>query len=133
MENGHTLQRLMGALLTAGLLAGCSPPLWSRTERHLACPCPPAQAVAYVTQAALALNVTPVFSAPDRLHMVRPNPDGLTVTKLDVAITLTQASTSEVQIRTETPATESAQDKQVAEAFAAAFAAAAKEGQPPVR
>jgi hypothetical protein len=121
-----TRSRLLGGLLLASCLAGCTPPLYSHTDRRLACPCPSTQAVTYVTQAVFAHHRTPFFSTPTRLHLVWPNPDGLTVTKLMVTIVPTGAETAEVRVQTETPATARPWGEQVAEAFVAGFAAAAQ-------
>ena len=122
--------RLLGGLLLASCLAGCTPPLYrqlySQTDRRLACPCPAPQAVTYATQAVRARHGTPYFSTPTRLHLVRANPDGLTVTKLLVTIVPTGAETAEVRVRTETPAAAGAWGEQAAEAFVAEFAAAAQ-------
>jgi hypothetical protein len=76
----HTTRAcLLGGLLLASGLAGCTPPLYRhiyrQTERRLACPCPAPQAVTYATQAVRAHYETPYFSAPTRLHLVRTNPD----------------------------------------------------------
>jgi hypothetical protein len=60
------------------------------------------------------------------LHLIRSNPDGLTVTRLLVTIVPTGAETAEVQVRTETPATAGPWGEQAAEAFVAGFVAAAK-------
>ena len=116
----------LGGLLLASCLAGCTPPLYSHTNRRLTCPCPAPQAVTYATQAVLAHHETPYFSTPTRLHLVRANPDGLTVTKLLVTIVPTGAETAEVRVRTETPAAAGPWGEQVAEAFVAGFAAAAQ-------
>jgi hypothetical protein len=82
--------------------------------------------VTYATQAILARHETPLFSTPTRLHLVRSNPDGLTVTKLIVIIVPTGAETAEVRVRTETPAAAHTWGEEAAEAFVAGFAAAAK-------
>jgi hypothetical protein len=121
-----TKSRLLGGLLLASCLAGCTPPLYSHTDRRLTCPCPATQAVTYATQAVFAYHGTPVFSTPTRLHFVRPNPDGQTVTKLLVTIVPTGAETAEVRVQTETPAPAHAWGERVAEAFVAGFAAAAQ-------
>jgi hypothetical protein len=118
--------RLLTGLLLASCLAGCTPPFYRHTERRLACPCPPAQAADAARQAALARNGTPVFSTPTRLHVIQSNPDRLTVTKLTVAIVPTEATTTEVRVRTETPADARTYGEQSAEAFVAGFATAAK-------
>jgi hypothetical protein len=60
------------------------------------------------------------------LHLVRSNPEGLTVTKLMVTIVPTGAETAEVRVWTETPAAVSSWGEQAAEAFVAGFTAAAK-------
>jgi hypothetical protein len=121
-----TRSRLLGGLLLASCLAGCTPSLYSHTDRRLACPCPSTQATTYATQAVVARHKTPFFSTPTRLHLVQSNPDGLTVTKLMVTIVPTGTETAEVRVRTETPATASTLGEQVAEDFVAGFAAAAK-------
>ena len=130
MHQNTTRSRLLGGLLLASCLAGCTPPLYhqiySQTNRRLACPCPSTQAVTYATQAVLAHHGTPFFSTPTRLHLVRSNPDGLTVTKLMVTIVPTGAETAEVRVWTETPATARTWGEQAAEAFVAGFAAAAQ-------
>jgi hypothetical protein len=113
------IRRTLGAWLTAGLLTGCGAQFYSRTERHLACQCPPAQAAWYASQATLAHDV--IFSTPTQLHVVQSNPDGLTVTKLTVHVMPTSTAMTEVRVQTETPATAPAQDEQVAEAFVTAF------------
>jgi hypothetical protein len=126
MRQHITRSRLLGGLLLASCLAGCTPPLYHHTDRRLACPCPPTQAVTYATQAVRASHGTPYFSTPTRLHLVRSNPDGLTVTKLMVTIVPTGAETAEVRVWTETPATVHTWGEETAEAFVAGFAAAAK-------
>jgi hypothetical protein len=82
--------------------------------------------VTYATQAVFAYHGTPFFSTPTRLHLVRPNPDGETVTKLMVTIVPTGAETAEVRVQTETPTTAHAWGERMAEAFVAGFAAAAQ-------
>jgi hypothetical protein len=82
--------------------------------------------VTYATQAVLAGHETPYFSTPTRLHLIRANPDGLTVTKLLVTIVPTGAETTEVRVRTETPAAAGPWGEKVAEAFVAGFTAAAQ-------
>ena len=129
MHQNITRSRLLGGLLLASCLAGCTPPLYSHTDRRLACPCPSPQAVTYATQAVLAHHGTPLFSTPTRLHLVRSNPDGLTVTKLMVSIVPTGAETTEVRVWTETPATAHTWGEQAADAFVAGFAEAAKGAQ----
>ena len=126
MHQKTTRSRLLGVLLLASCLAGCTPPLYSQTDHRLACPCPATQAVTYATQAVFAYHGTPFFSTPTRSHLARPNPDGKTVTKLLVTIIPTGAETAEVRVQTETPATARPWGERVAEAFAAAFAAAAQ-------
>jgi hypothetical protein len=126
VHQNTTRSHLLGGLLLASCLAGCTPLLYSHTDRRLACPCPATQAVTYATQAVLARHGTPYFSTPTRLHLVRANPDGLTVTKLMVTIIPTGAETAEVRVRTETPAQAHPWGEEVAEAFVAGFAAAAK-------
>ena len=126
MHQNTTRFRLLGGLLLASCLAGCTPPLYSHTDRRLACPCPATQAVTYATQAVLARYGTPYFSTPTRLHLVRSNPDGLTVTKLMVTLVPTGTETTEVRVWTETPAAAGPWGEQAAEAFVAGFAAAAK-------
>jgi hypothetical protein len=121
-----TRHRVLGGLLLAGCLAGCTPQLYSHTERRLACPCTPAQAAASAAQAALARNGTPFFSTPTRLHVIQSNPDGLTVTKLTVTIVPTGVTT-EVRVRTETPVAARTWGEQAVEAFVTGFATAAKE------
>jgi hypothetical protein len=121
-----TRSRLLGRLLLASCLAGCTPPLYSHTDRRLTCPCPAPQAVTYATQAVFAYHGTPFFSTPTRLHLARPNPDGQTVTKLLVTIVPTGAETAEVRVRTATPAQARTWGEQAAEAFVAEFAAAAQ-------
>ena len=130
MHQHTTRAPLLGGLLLASCLAGCTPPLYhqiySQTERRVACPCPAPQAVTYATQVVRARHETPFFSTPTRLHLVRTNPDGLTVTKLMVTIVPTGAETAEVRVRTETSAQAHTWGEQAAEAFVAGFAAAAK-------
>ena len=125
MHQNITRFRLLGGLLLASCLAGCTPPLYSHTDRRLACPCPATQAVTYATQAVLAHYGMPYFSTPTRLHLVRSDP-WPAVTKLMVTIVPTGAETAEVQVRTETPTTVGPWGEQAAEAFVAGFAAAAK-------
>ena len=126
MHQHTTRAHLLGGLLLASCLAGCTPPLYCQTDRRLACPCLATQAVTYATQAVRARHETPYFRTPTRLHLIRANPDGLTVTKLLVTIVPTGAETAEVRVRTETPAAAGPWGKQVAEAFVAGFAAAAQ-------
>jgi hypothetical protein len=126
VHQNTTRSRLLGGLLLASCLAGCTPPLYSHTDRRLACPCPSTQAVTYATQAVRARHETPFFSTPTRLHLVRANPDGLTVTRLMVTIVPTGAETAEVRVRTETPAEAGTWGEQAAEAFVAGFTAAAQ-------
>jgi hypothetical protein len=85
--------------------------------------------VTYATQAILARHETPFFSTPTRLHLVRSNPDGLTVTKLRVTIVSTGAETAEVRVWAETPVQARTWGEQAAEALVAGFAAAT-EGTP---
>jgi hypothetical protein len=120
------IRRTLWGLLATGLLTGCGVQFYNRAERRLACPCPPAQAAGHASEAILALYGTPYFSTPTQLHVVQPNPDGLTVTKLTVEVIPTRTATAEVRVRTETPVTAPARDEQVAEAFATAFATKAK-------
>lgn len=119
------MQWLRGVILMAGLLSGCTPQLWSRTERHIPCPCSPERAVASAIQAALALKVDPVFgSDPQQFSVTLSNPDRYTVTKMAVAITSTRAATTEVHVQTESMDAAGTMDDQAATAFAEAFAAA---------
>jgi hypothetical protein len=123
------MKLVLWGILTAGILAGCSPPLWSRSERLLSCQCPPASAVGYATQAALALQVTPIFSDAATFHVVLSNPGDLAVTKLNVAIKPAEASRSTVLVRTVATGAESLKDEETAEAFTAAFARVPKVAQ----
>lgn len=125
MEKGVGMQRMLGVILTAGLLLGCTPQLWSRTERHISCPCAPERAVASAVQAALALKVTPIFgSDPQQFSVTLSNPDHYTVTKMAVAIKSTGAATTEVHVQTESMDAAGTMDDQAATAFAEAFATA---------
>jgi len=127
MRTQPAIPRILVGLLTAGLLTGCGVQFYDRAERRLACPCPPAQAAGYASQVLLELYGTPYFSTPTQLHVVRSNPDGLTVTKLTVEVIPTRTATAEVRVWAETPATAATRDEQVAEAFVTAFATKAKE------
>jgi len=125
MEKGVGMQRMLGMILTAGLLSGCTPQLWSRTERHIPCSCSPERAVASAIQAALALKVDPVFgSDPQQFSVTLSNPDRYTVTKMAVTIRSTGAATTEVHVQTKSMDAAGAMDDQAATAFAEAFATA---------
>src|SRR5262245_29763073 len=126
MRTQAAMRHILGGLLATGLLTGCGVQFYDRTERRVACPCPPAQAAGYASQAMLALYGPPYFSTPTQLHVVQSNPDGLTVTKLTVEIVPTHTATAEVYVRTETPVTAPTRDEQVAEAFVTEFATKAK-------
>ena len=126
MRTAIVIRRILGGLLTAGLLTGCGAQFYSRTERRLACQCSPAQAVEYASQAMQALHEAPVFSTPTQLHVVQSNPDSLTVTKLSVDILPKNTAMTEVRVWTETPVDDPARNQQVAEAFVTAFTTQAK-------
>jgi hypothetical protein len=127
MKQGVGMQRMFGVILTAGLLSGCTPQLWSRSERHIACPCAPERAVASAVQAAIALKVTPIFgSDPQQFSVTLSNPDHYTVTKMAVAIKSTGAAMTEVHVQTESMDAAGTMDDQAATAFAEAFATASQ-------
>jgi hypothetical protein len=73
-----TQHHIPGGLLLAGCLAGCTPQFYSQTERPLACPYTPTQAVTYAAQAAQARSGTILqYADPSAPRSVQSGwPDG---------------------------------------------------------
>ena len=132
----------LGLVLVAGILSGCGSGsghfalrYWSQTKRVVPCQCPYDTAVTYAKQATQGFERPAEFYNRPTLDVVINNPDGRTLTRLNVRIQPTRGSTTRVLVRAISSPFQDQEDERAAEAFVTAFGKAAgnkaeKQGTP---